>query len=40
MENQLESIINFNTQLQIISVKNTIARGFGFQEHAFSKVSE
>ena len=30
IENQLESIINFNTQLQIISVKNTIARGLGF----------
>ena len=30
IENQLESTINFNTQLQIIIVKNTVARGFGF----------
>ena len=30
IENLLQSIINFNIQLQIISAKNTIARGVGF----------
>ena len=30
IENQLESMINFKAQLQINSVKNTIARRFSF----------